>query len=176
MNFAEQLGLLERGLKRRVENLPKYIESGKREQKKVQDYVDEFNRIIEVFKGDYKVRKELQKDKALIAMAGSKTKLKKLMDNEVEFVKLIETGRDEYVKNYGQEAFRIQLMLEEAQKSVPDAEYVLERIKNNDYDEKLLNSLLNLFLVPVLTDWKQFEEDEKKKEQEKIQENIQDSE
>ena len=96
------------------------------------------------------------------------------MDNEAEFVKMIETGRDEYVKNYGQEAFRIQLMLEEAQKSVPDAEYILERIKHNDYDEKMLDSLLNLFLVPVLTDWKQFEEDEKKKQEE--QENIQDSE
>jgi len=174
MNFAEKLGLLERGLKRRVENLPKYIESGKREQKKVQDYIDEFNRIIEVFKGDYKVRKELQKDKTLIAMAGSKSKLKKLMENEAEFVKLIETGRDEYVKNYGQEAFRVQLMLEEAQKSVPDAEYILSRIAHNDYDEKMLDSLLNLFLIPVLTDWKAFEEDEKKKQEE--QENIQDSE
>ena len=88
----------------------------------------------------------------------------------------METGRDEYLKNYGQEIFRIQMMLDEAKESIPEAEYILERIKHNDYDEKMLDSLLTLFLIPVLTDWKQFEDDLKKEEQEKEQENIQDSE
>lgn len=171
MNFAEKLGLLQRGLQRRVENYPKYVESGKIQQEKVQSFVDEFNRIIEVYKNDYKVRKQLQNDKTLIAMAGSKTKLKKLLEDEPSFIKMVETGRDEYLKNYGQEVFRIQMMLDEAQSSLPDAKYILERIRHNDYDEKMLDSLLNLFLVPVLTDWKQYEDDLKKE-----QENIQDSE
>jgi hypothetical protein len=176
MNFEEKLGLLERGLKRRVENYPKYVESGKVQQEKVQKFVDEFNRIIEVYKNDYKVRKQLQNDKSLIAMAGSKSKLKKLLENEVEFVKMVETGRDEYLKNYGQEIFRIQMMLDEAKEGLPDAEYLLKLIAHNNYDEKMLDSFMNLFLLPVLTDWKQYEEDLKKQEQENIQDNIQDSE
>lgn len=168
MNFAEKLGLLERGLKRRVENYPKYVEGGKAQQDKVQSFVDEFNRIIEVYKNDYKIRKQLQNDKTLIAMAGTKTKLKKILEDEAQFVKMVETGRDEYLKNYGQEVFRIQMLLDDAKASLPDAEYILGRIAHNDYDEKMLECFMNLFLLPVLTDWKQFEDD-LKKEQEKEQ-------
>ena len=43
--------------------------------------------LLKFTKNDYKVRKELQKDRSLIAMAGSKSKLKKLLEDETEFVK-----------------------------------------------------------------------------------------
>jgi len=171
MNFTEKLGLLERGLKRRVENYPKYFESGEREKAKVQAVIDEFQKMIDDYKGDYAIRKQLQKDETLIKMAGSKSKLKKLLEDETAFVAMIESGRDEFKKNYQQEQIRIDILLENARESLPDAEYLLQRIAHNDYDEKLVESLINLFLIPVLTDWRDFEQDQEKK-----QENIQDSE
>ena len=174
MNFAEKLGLLERGLKRRVENYPKYVESGEREKQKVRDIIAEFDRMIETYKGDYKTRKQLQKDETLIRMAGNKNKLKKLLEDEEKFVALVNAGRREFEKNYMQEVDRIDIQLEKAKESIPDAEYLLQRIAHNDYDEKLIESFLNLFMIPVLSDWKQFEEDFKA--QENIQENKRDSE
>lgn len=174
MNYTEKLGLLQRGLQRRVENYPKYVESGEREKGKIQKYVDEFNSILEQYKGDYTVRKQLQKDTTLIAMAGSKTKLKKILEDEAKFTSMVEAGRDEFIKNYGNERFKIDLLLEEAEKSLPDAELLLAKIRHNEIPDDVLEAFINLFLIPVLTDWKQYEED-LKKEQENTQDNIQES-
>lgn len=170
MNFQEKLGLLERGLKRRVENLPEYIQKLQNEQDKVQAVVDEYLAILEEYKNNPKSRRELKQNKILIATAGSKNKLKQLIDNEKEFEKVIVTAIDEYQKNFGSTSIRFKMMIEEAQETLPDALKILDLIAYNKFDQDTIESLINLFLIPILTDWKEFEEELKKQEQQELEE------
>jgi ABC-type Zn uptake system ZnuABC Zn-binding protein ZnuA len=167
MDFNEKLGLLERGLMRRVDNLGTYIKNLEAEAQKVRAISDEFTSIIEEYKSKPEMRNQLRGDERLIILAGSKTKLRKLLDDPTKFVALVETGRDEFLKNYGSEERRFKVLSEEAQESLPDAEKLLKLIKSNEYHQETLESFINLFLIKVLTDWRDFEQSEKEKEAEK---------
>jgi hypothetical protein len=176
MNFNEKLGLLERGLKRRVDNLPQYVMKLETERQRVISIASEFDKMLEQYKGDEKTRKELLKDERLCAIAGGKNKLKKIFYDKPKFLSILETGKEEFLKNYGIEERRFKNLIDDATQSLPDAERILELIKYNKIDKEVLEPIINLFLLPILVDWRDFEEFEKEKEQEKIQENIQDSE
>jgi hypothetical protein len=167
MKFEEKLGVLQRGLQRRVVELPQYIAKLDAEAKKVTDIIEEYQNIVEQYKSDPDIRRDLRKDERLIALVGSKRKLKNLLYNEEEFIRVVESGMEEFKKNYGSEEFRFRMLAEEAQASLPDAEYLLQLIESGKLHKKTFKSFINLFLVPILTDWKQFEDDMAKKEEEK---------
>lgn len=163
MDYNEKLGLLERGLQRRVDEMPSYREHLENEAKKVEAVVEQYKKIIEDYKYDEKIRKELLKDERLILIAGSKAKLNKLIKDEAKFVATVELGMEEYQKNYGVEAKRFRKIIEEAEESLDQVKELLRLIKTNEVCHTTLKLMLDLFFKDALSDWKAVED--KKREE-----------
>lgn len=165
MDYNEKLGILERGLQRRIDELPKFVKQMDDEIQKVNEIVDEFNNLIEDYKYDEQIRKQLKTDERLIKLAGNKTKLSKILKDPERFIAMIENGKQRFRENYGSIEGRYRLAIEEATESLPQVEKLLELIKTNEINHETLKLFVDIFLTQALTDWKEYEESVKQNEQ-----------
>lgn len=166
MDYNKSLGLLERALQRRIDNLPNYKKQMQDEIDKVNGVLKEFEEMITDYKYDEKLRKTLGKDERLISLAGSKTKLNKLLKDEEAFVKLVEVGAQRFKENYSSIETRYRLAIEEVEESLSDVKTLLSKIKDNTVCHEELKIFLSLFMQGALTDWEEFENAERQREEE----------
>lgn len=164
MDYNEKLGILERGLQRRIDELPKFVKQMEDEIQKVNEIADEFSIMVENYKYDETIRKQLKTDERLIKMAGNKTKLSKILKDPERFVAMVNSGKDRFRENYSSIEGRYRLAIEEATESLPQVEKLLQLIKTNEVNHETLKLFVELFLTQALTDWKEYEESVKKDE------------
>ena len=132
-NFTkkEQLGLLKRGLTRRLVGANPAIKEKESEIKKI-----------------VKVRQEFIE------------RIEKYADDQV-IVDMLNAQLKEYDRQYAGTKQNYIIAIEEIKKSEPTVKKVLkyiEKIEKGNKDGSLLYLLLDLFFKPVLTDWNEMEE------------------
>ena len=135
-NFTEQeqLGLLKRGLTRRLVGANPAIKEKENEIEKIT-----------------KVRKEFV------------DRIEKYADDEV-VVKMLNAQVSEYDRQYAGTKQNYIDSIEEIKESEPTVKKALkyiEKVEKGNKDGSILYLLLDLFFRPVLTDWNEFEEDMK---------------
>lgn len=142
-NFTkeEQLGLLKRGLTRRLVGANPAIEEKESEIAKIT-----------------KVRKEFI------------DRIEKYKDDEV-VVKMLNAQVSEYDRQYAGTKQNYIDSIEEIKQSEPTVKKVLkyiEKVEKGNKDGTLLYLLLDLFFRPVLTDWNEMEESMKEEKKEEV--------
>lgn len=134
LTFGDKIGLIERGLRRRLENLPNF--------KKVRE--EEIAKILDI-------KKQIE------------DRIEKYKDDET-IVNGLKANLEEFEKTYVKIANDHKTDIEEAEKTIPQVGRLLKRIENIDFDVELLESIFDIFLSNVIRDWKVFEEMEKENE------------
>lgn len=134
LTFGDKIGLIERGLKRRLENLPNFKKVREEEIAKVSDMKKQIEDRIEKYKDDETI------------------------------VNGLKANLEEFEKTYVKIANDHKTDIEEAEKTIPQVGRLLKRIENIDFDVELLESIFDIFLSNVIRDWKVFEEMEKENE------------
>lgn len=134
LTFGDKIGLIERGLKRRLENLPNFKKVREEEIAKVSDMKKQIEDRIEKYKDDETI------------------------------VNGLKANLEEFEKTYVKIANDHKTDIEEAEKTIPQVGRLLKRIENIDFDVELLESIFDIFLSNVIRDWKVFEEMEKESE------------
>lgn len=134
LTFGDKIGLIERGLKRRLENLPNFKKVREEEIAKVLDMKKQIEDRIEKYKDDETI------------------------------VNGLKANLEEFEKTYVKIANDHKTDIEEAEKTIPQVSRLLKRIENIDFDVELLESVFDIFLSNVIRDWKVFEEMEKENE------------
>lgn len=134
LTFGDKIGLIERGLRRRLENLPNFKKVREEEIAKVLDMKKQIEDRIEKYKDDETI------------------------------VKGLKANLEEFEKTYVKIANDHKTDIEEAEKTIPQVGRLLKRIENIDFDVELLESIFDIFLSNVIRDWKVFEEMEKENE------------
>ena len=136
LTFSDKVGLIERGLERRLQNLPQFKKVREEEIAKILDMKKQIEERIEKFKDDE------------LIVNGLKANL------------------EEFEKTYVKVANEHKSDIEEAEKTVPQVKMLLGFIKNMVYDKNLLESIFDIFLSNVIRDWAVFEEMEKEEKKE----------
>ena len=131
LTFGDKVGLIERGLKRRLENLPNFKKVREEEIAKVLDMKKQIEDRIEKYKDDETI------------------------------VNGLKANLEEFEKTYVKIANDHKTDIEEAEKTIPQVIRLLKRIENIDFDVELLECVFDIFLSNVIRDWKVFEEMEK---------------
>lgn len=134
LTFGDKIGLIERGLRRRLENLPNFKKVREEEIAKVLDMKKQIEDRIEKYKDDETI------------------------------VNGLKANLEEFEKTYVKIANDHKTDIEEAEKTIPQVGRLLKRIENIDFDVELLESIFDIFLSNVIRDWKVFEEMEKENE------------
>lgn len=134
LTFGDKIGLIERGLRRRLENLPNFKKVREEEIAKVLDMKKQIEDRIEKYKDDETI------------------------------VNGLKANLEEFEKTYVKIANDHKTDIEEAEKTIPQVGRLLKRIENIDFDVELLESVFDIFLSNVIRDWKVFEEMEKENE------------
>ena len=127
----EQLGLLKRGLTRRLIGANPAIEEKESEIKKITEVRQEFIDRIEKYKDDEVV------------------------------VNMLTAQVSEYDRQYAGTKQNYLIAIEEIKQSEPTVKKVLkyiEKVEKGNKDGSILYLLLDLFFKPVLTDWNEMEE------------------
>ena len=136
----KQLGLLKRGLQRRLIGANPAIKEKENEIKKITKVRNEFIDRIEKYKDD----------KVIVDMLNSQL--------------------TQYDRQYAGTKQNYLMAIEEIKESEPVVKRTLkyiEKIEKDKVSGYLLYLLLDLFFKPVLTDWNEFEEDMKQEKVEK---------
>lgn len=136
LTFDEKIGLIERGLKRRLENLPNFKKVREEEIAKVLDMKKQIEDRIEKYKDDETI------------------------------VNGLKANLEEFEKTYVKIANDHKSDIEEAEKTIPQVSRLLKRIENIDFDVELLESVFDIFLSNVIRDWAVFEEMQKEEKEE----------
>lgn len=131
LTFDEKIGLIERGLRRRLENLPNFKKVREEEIAKVLDMKKQIEDRIEKYKDDETI------------------------------VNGLKANLEEFEKTYVKIANDHKTDIEEAEKTIPQVSRLLKRIEDIDIDVELLECVFDIFLSNVIRDWKVFEEMEK---------------
>ena len=135
LTFSDKLGLIERGLKRRLENLPNFKKIREEEIEKILDMKKQIEERIEKYKDDETI------------------------------VNGLKANLEEFEKNYVKVANDHKTDIEEAEKTIPQVETLLKRIHDIDFDVELLECVFDIFLSNVIRDWAVFEEMQKEETQ-----------
>ncbi|MCK9319357.1 hypothetical protein [Methanoculleus sp.] len=139
LTFSDKVGLIERGLERRLQNLPQFKKVREEEIAKILDMKKQIEERIEKFKDDE------------LIVNGLKANL------------------EEFEKTYVKIANDHKTDIEEAEKTIPQVETLLIHINNVRYfeeDTELLECIFDIFLSNVIRDWAVFEEMEKEEKKE----------
>jgi len=139
LTFSDKVGLIERGLERRLQNLPQFKKVREEEIAKILDMKKQIEERIEKFKDDE------------LIVNGLKANL------------------EEFEKTYVKIANDHKTDIEEAEKTIPQVEILLIHINNVRYfeeDTELLECIFDIFLSNVIRDWAVFEEMEKEEKKE----------
>lgn len=136
LTFSDKVGLIERGLKRRLENLPNFKKIREEEIEKILGMKTQIEERIEKFKDDE------------LIVNGLKANLEEF---EKTYVKIANDHKSD---------------IEEAEKTIPQVETLLKRIHDIDFDVELLECVFDIFLSNVIRDWAVFEEMEKERNEE----------
>lgn len=136
LTFSDKVGLIERGLERRLQNLPQFKKVREEEIAKILDMKKQIEERIEKFKDDE------------LIVNGLKANL------------------EEFEKNYVKVANEHKTDIEEAEKTIPQVETLLKRIHDIDFDVELLECVFDIFLSNVIRDWAVFEEMGKEEKEE----------
>ncbi len=139
LTFSDKVGLIERGLKRRLENLPNFKKIREEEIEKILSMKTQIEERIEKFKDDE------------LIVNGLKANL------------------EEFEKTYVKIANDHKTDIEEAEKTIPQVETLLRHINNIRFfeeDTELLECVFDIFLSNVIRDWAVFEEMEKERDEE----------
>ena len=136
LTFGYKIGLIERGLQRRLENLPNFKKVREEEIAKILDMKKQIEERIEKYKDDETI------------------------------VNGLKANLEEFEKTYVKVANDHKSDIEEAEKTIPQVETLLKRIHDIDFDVELLESIFDIFLSNVIRDWAVFEEMEKEEKEE----------
>ena len=136
LTFGYKIGLIERGLQRRLENLPNFKKVREEEIAKILDMKKQIEERIEKYKDDETI------------------------------VNGLKANLEEFEKTYVKVANEHKSDIEEAEKTVPQVKMLLGFIKNMVYDRNLLESIFDIFLSNVIRDWAVFEEMQKEEKEE----------
>jgi hypothetical protein len=172
MTSKEKRDIIKRGVERRIVNIDDFVKAREDEIARIAQIEKDYRELVERYKNDKTIKRQLKEDKNLVSLAGSKTKLVKILNSEGEFEKLIEAGMDMYRDHYAKIEQNYRMAIEEALASLPNAEYLF-KVLSDETDEKILeviDNVIDLFLKPVVVDWKDYE-DRIAKEKEFNQEN-----
>ena len=134
MKFDEKLGYLQRGLERRLKNLPDFIENREKQMQEIN-----------------KTRKTIT------------DRIEKYKDDEV-IINVLNSTLNEFDRKYKDVPLQYKTAIHEAQSTIKSVEKLHERIENLDFDKEFLELVVDCFLNNVVLDWKAFEELEKDKE------------
>lgn len=137
MKFDEKIGIIGRGLERRLQNLPQFKKVREEEIAKILDMKKQIEERIEKYKDDETI------------------------------VNGLKANLEEFEKNYVKVANDHKTDIEEAEKTIPQVETLLKRIHDIDFDVELLECVFDIFLSNVIRDWAVFEEMEKEEKEEK---------
>lgn len=137
MIIGEKIGIIGRGLERRLQNLPQFKKVREEEIAKILDMKKQIEERIEKYKDDETI------------------------------VNGLKANLEEFEKNYVKVANDHKTDIEEAEKTIPQVETLLKRIHNIDFDVELLECVFDIFLSNVIRDWAVFEEMEKEEKEEK---------
>lgn len=137
MIIGEKIGIIGRGLERRLQNLPQFKKVREEEIAKILDMKKQIEERIEKYKDDETI------------------------------VNGLKANLEEFEKNYVKVANDHKTDIEEAEKTIPQVETLLKRIHDIDFDVELLECVFDIFLSNVIRDWAVFEEMEKEEKEEK---------
>jgi len=128
MTFEEKIEYLRYGLSLRIDNLPKYVEALEEGMKRFTSQKEKFEAKIEKYKDDGFI---------------------------VDMLK----ANIEYIdENFQKEVVKIRTDIEHAQSSIDNVVELKKSVENGHFNKKQFNLLLDLFLIPVLDDWKNHKE------------------
>lgn len=136
MKFEEKLGYIQRGLQRRLDNLPAYKKN--REEQLVQIK---------------KSRKEIT------------DRIEKYKDDEV-LLRVLNGTLTEFDRQYKDVPIQYQTAIHEAERSLKYVQNLHDRIANLEFDKDFLEMIIETFLNNVVLDWKAYEEMEEDSQEE----------
>ncbi len=139
MKIDEKIGIIGRGLERRLQNLPQFKKVREEEIAKILDMKKQIEERIEKYKDDETI------------------------------VNGLKANLEEFEKNYVKVANDHKTDIEEAEKTIPQVETLLRHINDIRFfeeDTELLESIFDIFLSNVIRDWAVFEEMQKEEKEE----------
>lgn len=137
MNFNEKLGYIQRGLKRRLENLPAYKKNREEQMQQIKKSRKEITDRIERYKDD---------DVLARVLNGTLT---------------------EFDRQYKDVPIQYQTAIHEAERSLKYVQELYDRIERLEFDKDFLELIMETFLNNVILDWKAYEEVEADNEENK---------
>lgn len=128
MNFNEKLGYIQRGLQRRLENLPAYKKNREEQVQQIK-----------------KSRKEIT------------DRVEKYKDDDV-LVRVLNGTLTEFDRQYKDVPIQYQTAIHEAERSLKYVQELYDRIERLEFDKDFLELIMETFLNNVILDWKAYEE------------------
>lgn len=128
MKFDEKLGYIQRGLKRRLENLPAYKKNREEQMQQIKKSRKEITDRIERYKDD---------DVLARVLNGTLT---------------------EFDRQYKDVPIQYQTAIHEAERSLKYVQELYDRIERLEFDKDFLELIMETFLNNVILDWKAYEE------------------
>ena len=128
MKFDEKLGYIQRGLQRRLENLPAYKKNREEQVQQIK-----------------KSRKEIT------------DRVEKYKDDDV-LVRVLNGTLTEFDRQYKDVPIQYQTAIHEAERSLKYVQELYDRIERLEFDKDFLELIMETFLNNVILDWKAYEE------------------